>query len=100
MSIEYCSLGVLLTTTAAFLVIRCISYDGWYYRRIVRPLSEASYGTYLLHMFVLLPVFEMFRPIMPTPAAIVATAAASFAVSSLISIAVRKIPRFGDLVCG
>jgi peptidoglycan/LPS O-acetylase OafA/YrhL len=100
MSIEYCSLGVFLTTFAAFLVIRCISYDGWLYSRIIRPLSEASYGTYLLHMFVLLPVFEWFRPLMPTPVAILATAAVSFAASSLISIAVRKIPKIGTWICG
>jgi hypothetical protein len=100
MSIEYCSLGVFLSATAAFLAVRRISYDGWLYRRVVRPLSEASYGTYLLHMFVLLPVFEMFRPLVPTPVAIVATAAVSFALSSCISIAVRKVPKIGSWICG
>jgi peptidoglycan/LPS O-acetylase OafA/YrhL len=100
MSIEYCSLGVLLATAASFLVIRRISYDGWLYRHVVRPFSEASYGTYLLHMFVLLPVFEQFRPLMPTPVAILATAAVSFALSSFISIAVRKIPKIGSWICG
>jgi surface polysaccharide O-acyltransferase-like enzyme len=100
MSIEYCSLGVLLATTAAFLVIRRFSYDGWLYRLAIRPVSEASYGTYLLHMFVLLPVFEQFRPLMPTPAAILSTAAVSFALSSLISIAVRRIPKIGAWICG
>ena len=100
MSIEYCSLGVLLATAAAFLVIRQISYDGWLYSRVIRPLSEASYGTYLLHMFVLLPVFEQFRPLMPTPVAILATASVSFALSSFISIAVRKIPKIGSWICG
>jgi hypothetical protein len=51
-------------------------------------------------MFVLLPVFEQFRPLVPTPVAILATAAVSFAVSSLISIAVRKIPKIGTWICG
>lgn len=100
MSIEYCSLGVVMTTVAAFLSLRRISGTGRIYNRIVRPLSEASYGTYLLHMFVLLPVFDLLRPLMPTPLAIVATAAVSFVVSSLVSIAVRRIPKVGAWICG
>ena len=99
MSIEYCSLGVVMTTVAVFLVLRCISGAGSFYGRIVRPLSEASYGTYLLHMFVLLPVFERIRPLAPTPVAVVATAAVSFVIASLISIAVRRIPKIGSWIC-
>jgi surface polysaccharide O-acyltransferase-like enzyme len=100
MSIEYCSLGVAMATAAAFLVLRRISGGGWFYWRIVRPLSDASYGTYLLHMFVLLPVFGFVRPLLPTPLAIAATAAVSFALASLLSIAIRRIPRVGAWICG
>jgi surface polysaccharide O-acyltransferase-like enzyme len=100
MSIEYCSLGVVMATAAVFLALRRISGGGRFYRLIVRPLSEASYGTYLLHMFVLLPVFEFVRPQLPTPLAIVVTAAVSFALSSLISAGIRKIPKIGVWICG
>lgn len=100
MSIEYCSLGVVMATAAVFLALRRISGGGRFYRLIVRPLSEASYGTYLLHMFVLLPVFEFVRPQLPTSLAIVVTAAVSFALSSLISAGIRKIPKIGVWICG
>ena len=56
MSIEYCSLGVALTTVAVFMVFRKLDFGGAFYRRLVRPVSEASYGMYLMHMFVLTPV--------------------------------------------
>ena len=100
MSIEYCSFGVMMATAAVFLLLRRISHGGRFYERIVRPLSEASYGTYLLHMFVLLPVFEFVRPLLPTPLAIAATATVSFALASLISAAIRGIPKVGAWICG
>lgn len=100
MSIEYCSTGVALAVAAAFLVLRKIESCGEFYRCIVRPLSEASYGAYLLHMFVLLAVFEVVRPRFGTPATIFITAAISFAVASLISIAIGRIPRIGRWIVG
>ena len=100
MSIEYCSLGVASAVIAAFLVFRKFTAEGAFYRRVVRPLSEASYGTYLLHMFVLLAVLGVIRPHCPTPVAIVATAFISFVCASLISIAIGKLPKVGRLICG
>lgn len=100
MSIEYCSLGVALAVIGAFLVLRKLNGGGAFYTKLVKPLSEASYGTYLLHMFVLIPVFAYFQPKLSTPLAIGATAVSSFAVSSLISAAVRKVPIVGRWLCG
>jgi surface polysaccharide O-acyltransferase-like enzyme len=100
MSIEYCSTGVALASAAAFMVLRKFTWDNAFYRRLVRPLSEASYGAYLLHMFILVPVFEFFRPLMPTPAAIAATATVSFALSSLSSLVLGRIPAVGRWVAG
>ena len=82
MSIEYCSVGVALTTIAAFMVFRKFNSGGAVYRIVVRPVAEASYGMYLLHMFILAPVSAALIPRLATPIAIVATAAVSFAASA------------------
>ena len=99
MSIEYCSSGVAVATIAAFLMIRSIKRNGMFYRLIVRPLSEASYGTYLLHMFVLMAVFDAVRPHCGTPATILATAAVSYVLASVVSVLVRRIPFVGRHIC-
>ena len=100
MSIEYCSLGVALTVIAAFLLIRKVKADGAFYRRVVRPLAEASYGTYLLHMFVLLPVFAALHVGCGTPVTIFATAAATYALASAAGVLLRRVPFVGRFIIG
>ena len=100
MSIEYCSTGVAAAVVAAFMLVRKIKADGAFYRYVVRPLSEASYGTYLLHMFVLLEVFDAVRPHCGTPATIFVTAVVSYVVASAVGVLVRRIPFVGRLVVG
>ena len=100
MSIEYCSTGVALTVASAFMIMRKITDNGAFYSRIILPLSRASYGTYLLHMFVLLAVFEKLRPHCCTPVAIFATATLSFIGASLASLAIGRIPRIGRWIVG
>jgi surface polysaccharide O-acyltransferase-like enzyme len=99
MSIEYCSLGVALATIAAFTVVRKIYFDGAFYRLVVRPVSEASYGMYLVHMLVLTPVSAALIPRMATPLAIISSAAISYVASALLAIAVRRVPVIGKWVC-
>ena len=100
MSIEYCSTGVAVAVIAAFMLIRKITADGAFYRWIVRPLSEASYGTYLLHMFVLLAVFDAVRPHCNTPATIFVTAVVSYVIASAVGVLIRRIPFVGKLIGG
>ena len=95
MSIEYCSLGVALATVGVFMIVRKFTYDGVFYRFVIVPLSKASFGAYLLHMFVLLAVFEKIRPDCPTMVTIALTAVISFAASSVISLALARIPKLG-----
>ena len=99
MSIEYCSLGVALATIAAFTVVRKIHFDGAFYRLVVRPVSEASYGMYLVHMLVLTPVSAALIPRMATPLAIISSAAISYVASALLAIAVRRVPVIGKWIC-
>lgn len=98
-SIEYCSIGVALATVAAFLVFRKVGFRGRIYDLAVRPVSEASYGMYLLHMFILPTVFAMYRPLMPTPLTIAATATTTFALSAAAALLIRRIPVAGKWIC-
>ena len=97
---DFLSTGVAMTGLAYFLVIRKFVADGAFYQRVVRPLADASYGTYLIHMLVLAEVVAFLQPRLTAPLAIAATAAVSFAVSSLISMLLRRIPRVGAWLCG
>ena len=100
MSIEYNSLGVALATIAAFLVLRKADFQGAVYRFVVRPISEASYGMYLMHMFLLPVAFAALKPHTSTPAAIALTALATFAASAVATLAIRRIPLIGKWICG
>ena len=98
--IEYNSTGVALATIGAFMVLRKFEFKGAFYRFAVKPVSEASYGMYLMHMFFLAPFSEAFKPAMSTPLCIAATAACSFAASAAVAVAARKIPLAGKWICG
>ena len=99
MSIEYCSLGVALATIAAFMVLRKLDVGGTLHEKVVRPISEASYGMYLLHMFILAPVSAMLIPCISTPLAILATAMVSFAASAVAALLLRRISVVGKWIC-
>lgn len=95
MSWEFCSFGVALTVLGYILVLRKLDFSGWFYAHIVRPASEASYGTYLMHMLILTPTVGVYRQALPTPLCIVATAVTTFVAASLASMLLRKIPKIG-----
>ena len=99
-SIEYCSFGVALTTVAAFMVFRKLDSGGLFYQKVVRPVSEASYGMYLMHMLILAAAFAKLSPHLPTPLAIFATAAATFVCSSVAAVLLRRVPVVGKWICG
>ena len=83
-----------------FLLFRKIDFRGWFYEKVVRPISEASYGMYLMHMFILPVASGHLKGAVSTPAAIAATAAVTFAVSAIVSLVVRRIPFVGRWLCG
>lgn len=95
MSWEFCSTGVLMTVIAYFLIIRKFTFDGAFYVRLIRPLSEASYETYLMHMLILVVVGGWLKPRLATPLAILAIALVTFFAASVVSLALRRIPRLG-----
>lgn len=110
-TITYCSLGVVLMTVAWMLVFRKITCNGGFYRRIVRPLSEAGYGMYLCHMLVLSAFASFFRSwlgigadgalgIWTTPVEILLTAICSFVCVALAAVIIRRIPKAGKFIMG
>ena len=100
MSWEFCSLGVAMTVIGYFLLIRRLTFNGGFYRRVILPLSGASYGVYLVHILVLIEVIEWFKPSITTPLAIFGAAFTTFALSSIISLLGRKLPKFGKWIFG
>lgn len=98
-SIEFCSFGVVLATIAVFAIIRKFDFGGWFHAKVVRSVSEASYGMYLMHMFILTPVFAALSPHLPTPFAILLTAAATYVLCAVVAVLVRKVPYIGKWIC-
>lgn len=103
--------GVALMTLAWLLVLRKIKGDGTFYRKVLLPVSRASYGMYLCHMFVLAIVSELMRStfglgndgvlgVWTTPVEILATAFVSFIMVSLVSVFVQGIPKIGKYIMG
>ena len=97
---EFCGFGVALMAVAYFLLIRKLNFSGGFYRRIVRPLSEASYGAYLLHMLILVPVVGCFRQHLSPAATMIAAAVATYVLASAAGVVLRRIPFVGRFIVG
>ncbi len=100
MSIEYCSLGVVFASVALFVLARKFTADGMFYRRVVLPASEASFGAYLIHILILVPVSAALKGSMPMPLCVFCVAAISFLASIVASCAARRIPFVGKWLMG
>ena len=105
----FCSLGVLLMTVGWVLLFRKFDFSGNFYRRIVLPVSKASYGMYLCHMIALSLYSALFREtmgigadgclgLMTTPVEILLTALSSYVTVALVCVLLRKIPRIGSWI--
>lgn len=105
------TLSVALMTIGWVLVFRKISSQGSFFRRILLPVSRASYGMYLCHMIVLAAVSGWLRTslgtgldgqlgIWTTPVQILSTALLTFLVTALFCVAVQRIPRLGKWIVG
>ena len=105
------SLGVALMAIGWILLLRKCTSAGGFYRRIVLPVSKASYGMYLSHMLVLGLVSAWLRSalglgtegvlgIWTTPVQIVASALGSYILVALACVLLQKIPRLGKILDG
>ena len=103
--------GVALMTVAWLLMLRKIKSEGAFYRKVLLPVSCASYGMYLCHMFVLGGVSVLVRSalglgydgvlgVWTTPVEILVTAVVSFVMVALVSVLVQRIPKIGKYIMG
>ena len=97
---ENCSLGVVMTVIAYFLIIRKMTFEGKFYKYFVLPFSEASFGIYLIHMLFLGAICGWFSGRVGTGCAIICTAAATFITAFLVAYPLHKIPKLGKWIAG
>ena len=91
------TIGVALMAIGWIMLFRRMHSCGAFFRRVLLPVSKASYSMYLCHMIVLCVFSAWFRSSLQlsTPLAILATAVCTFVTAALISLALRAIPRVG-----
>ena len=105
------TIGVALMTLAWILLFRKITADGGFYKKVLLPVSKASYGMYLCHLLILIPICGWFRGWLgsgaegilgfwTTPVEIVVSAVCAFVVTAIVSVILQKIPKIGKYIIG
>lgn len=105
------TVGVVLMTIGSVLMFKKITCQGNFYKKVLLPVSKASYGMYLSHLLVLVPVFGIIREwlgsgaegmlgVMTTPVEILISAVTAFILVGAGSVILRKIPKIGKYIIG
>lgn len=105
------TLGVVLMTIGWLLLFRKIKGTGRFYRTVLLPVSNASYGMYLCHLLVLVPIAtqvsaslgrgeEGLLGIWTTPVEIFLPVILSFLLLSLFCVLIQRIPKVGKWIMG
>lgn len=90
---RFCSFGVALCSFAIFMMFRLIKNGGCLYKTVVK-LSKLSYGVYLIHLFILGIMYNIFNSMgMPTLSIILLTAVSTFIVSFIVIWLMSKLPK-------
>ncbi len=108
---NYDSLGVGLMTIGVVMIMRKMTADGNFYKKVLLPVSKASYGMYLIHMMVLSVVSAFLRGwlnigndgvlgMWTTPVEILGTALISFVVVATVATLLQRIPKIGKYLVG
>ena len=103
------TIGVVLMAIAGILVFKKIKAEGRFYKNVLLPVSKASYGIYLMHLLILVPICGAFRNWLgsgsegvlgfwTTPAEILLSAITAFIGTSLVSVLIRRIPKIGKYI--
>lgn len=91
---NFTTFGVMMQTVAYFFLIRKINASGWVYDRIILPVSKLSYGIYLMHIFVLIPVFAWVNSWgIPTLAVMLLSAAITYVICIVIARLLSFLPK-------
>ena len=101
------TLGVAMMTIGWVLLFKKISGETAFYRKLLLPVSKASYGMYLAHLYFLLlfagPIREWIGSSLglgSTPAVILLTALATFFTTAVLCTLVQRIPKVGKWIVG
>ena len=105
------TVGVVLMTVAWILLFKKIKCDGKFYQRVLLPVSMASYGIYLLHLLLLVPISGVIREwlgvgaegclgVWTSPVQIVLIAVVGFIASTIVAVLLQKIPKVGKYIVG
>lgn len=103
------TLGVALMAIAWILFFKKIKSEGCIYKKVLLPVSQASYGMYLMHLLILVPVFGVFRNWLgsgadgmlgfwTTPVEIIGSAVVAFIYTALVAVTFRGIPKIGKFI--
>ena len=105
------TIGVVLMTVAWLLIFKKIKSNGGFYNKVLLPVSKASYGIYLMHLLILVPVcgairgwldigFEGKLWIWTTPVEIILSAVVGFVLTTVVAVVLHKIPKIGKYIIG
>ena len=105
------SIGVALMAIAWVLLFRKVKACGGFYRKVLLPISKASYGMYLCHLIILVPICGAFREWLSTgtdgslgfwttPVEILLASLCSFICVAVISLLLQRIPKVGKYIIG
>ena len=103
------TIGVALMAVAWILVIKKIKAEGKFYQKVLLPVSKASYGMYLMHLLILIPVSGTVRNMLgsgadgvlgfwTTPVEIMTSAVIAFICTATVSVVLRRIPKLGQYI--
>ena len=103
------TIGVVLMAIAWILVFKKIKAEGRFYKNVLLPVSKSSYGIYLMHLLILVPICGELRNwlgsgsdgvlgVWTTPAEILLSAITAFIGTSLVSVLIRRIPKIGKYI--
>ena len=98
-------------TVAWLLLFKKIKCSGKFYQKVLLPVSKASYGVYLMHLLILVPICGAIRGwlgvgsdgilgVWTTPVEIVLSAVAGFVATAIVAILLQKIPKVGKYIAG
>ena len=105
------TIGVALMAIAWILLFKKTTSAGCFYNKVLLPVSKASYGIYLAHLLVLVPVCGAIREWLgsaetgvlgfwTTPVEILLSAVIAFALTSVASVLIQRVPKIGKYIAG
>ena len=105
------TIGVALMAVAWILLFRKVKASGTFYQKVLLPVSQASYGMYLGHLLLLVPICGFFREwlgiaeegvlgVWTTPVEILLSSVSAFVVVAVIFVLIQRIPKIGKYIAG